>query len=119
MTSRPEMIMDTTTNETLRDRLAADLGISANDTVTVSCDEENHAEVWWAAARKLIRSDAPGDLSMRGRALFQKVSERGKAVATCLDAAELFAWGEKIEGWDDGPEHAPNPLENYHGGDDE
>ena len=110
-----------TTTETLslRDRLATDLGISAGDTVTVIYDEENSADAWWEAARKLIRADDSGDLSTRGRALFQKVSERGKAVTTRLDAAELFAWGEEIDGWDDGPEHAPNPLLTYQGSDDE
>ena len=50
---------------------------------------------------------------IRARKLFQQVSERGKAVTTRLDAAELFAWGEEIEGWGDGPEHARNPLLTY------
>jgi hypothetical protein len=111
----------TTITETLslRDRLATDLGISAGDTVTVIYDEENSADVWWDAARKIVRSDAPCDLSAPARKLFQKVSERGKAVTTRLDAAELFAWGEEIEGWDDGPEHARNPLLTYEGSDDD
>ena len=110
----------TTTTETLslRDRLATDLGISAGDTVTVIYDEENSADAWWDAARKLMHADDSGDLSTRGRKLFQQVSERGKAVTTRLDAAELFAWGEEIEGWGDGPEHARNPLLTYEGGDD-
>lgn len=107
----------TTETLSLRDRLATDLGISAGDTVTVIYDEENSADVWWDAARKAVRSDAPCDLSTRARKLFQQVSERGKAVTTRLDAAELFAWGEEIEGWSDGPEHAPNPLLTYEGDD--
>jgi hypothetical protein len=112
--------MSTTTTETtsLRDRLATDLGISAGDTVTVIYDEENSAEAWWDAARLAMRGDT--DLpSARARALFAQVNAKGKAVTTRLDAAELFAWGEEIEGWDDGPEHARNPLLTYEGSDED
>ncbi len=102
--------MDATTTDSisLRDRLAEELGLAAVDTVIVSTDYENNSEEWWDNARRAIRKK--NELSTKAERLFLDLCQRESVVTDRLTAHELFAWGATLDGWDDGPEHAPYPL---------
>ena len=69
-------------------------------------DEENNAETWWEA----LRSTDPGDPTLRG--LRSALLDEGTVEVPFNDSIargfEDYLTG--LPGWNDGPEHAPNPL---------
>lgn len=102
----------TTIAPSTRDSLAADLGSSAGDTVRLSADYENNAETWWDAARTALHAGNTGmsSAAQKVAVAFLNAKTVRDVEATRLDAAEFRAWAEEIDGYADGPTHAPHPF---------
>lgn len=75
---------------------------------TLKIDHENNATAWWDAAREVARTSDD-----RGAEVFRRLdraSVEGELDVLAEEAAAFTAWASDIEGWSDGPEHAPNPV---------
>jgi hypothetical protein len=79
----------------------------------IAVDYENNAETWWSNARTLARREAdyppdvPRDLPESCEAL---LGHADAVTVSAEDAAAFRRWGEQIEGWRSGPEHARHPV---------
>jgi hypothetical protein len=71
--------------------------------ISLVVDEENNAELWWAAARASACTPACIEGWVQA-ASFDPVE------LTAAEAEEVLAWAQSLPGWDGGPEHAPHPL---------
>ena len=106
----------TTTPETFADRAYAECQHTGGDTVTIETDYENNAETWWDAVRAHLRAGT-APVSMEARKVLLALERRDAVVTRRQAATEIRLWGETLPGWDDGPDHAHNPIMVVEGGD--
>ena len=74
-------------------------------TVTIRIDYENHAEMWWDAARAKRARPVP-------RVVRPLLTLNGPDAvsATPAEARLVRSWASRLTGWAVGSPHAPHPL---------
>lgn len=112
--------MDAQTTDTTPDyqTLAyAECQYTGGDTVTIMTDYENNAETWWDAMRAHLRAGT-APVSLEAQRVLVAFDCKDSVVTRRQAATEIRLWGETLPGWDDGPDHAHNPLVVVEGGED-
>ena len=73
---------------------------------SIRVDHENNAEAWWDAARDLANSVRNPDFTR----VFNLLDGSDEIEVSQNDAEHFLETATKLTGWDDGPNHARNPV---------
>ena len=84
--------------------------LTASDVVTLRADEENNAARFWSAAHRAFRNASALTAAQRSVAL--RLFSDGLRGVECAraDAEAIVAWAKSVDGYSDGPTHAPDAL---------
>lgn len=75
----------------------------------IVADQENGDETWWDAARADAEEQTPAVAALFAR-IDAATDDPSGVCCRAQDAEALIEWASTLPGWDDGPEHARNPL---------